>query len=95
MDVELQIENIPQSKFGITKLWGSLQAEVEASGYAMMKYEKQIISVDFRKFKKDEDENYYFLPNSLNKPIGKKLGNNFHLIKINPDTLYLDLKSKK
>ncbi|MFH1004642.1 MAG: hypothetical protein V1781_03980 [Bacteroidota bacterium] len=93
--MSVEIDNIPKNRFSIDKLKGNLMADVEATGFSLLNYEQQNINVDFRKTRKQKNNNlFYFLPNTLLKSVSKKLGKKFKVFKINPDTLYFELKEK-
>lgn len=90
LPVKIQFTHLPKTRFGTTKITDTLFVEVEANGYDLLKYEMKEVLVDFKKIKKDFDnESYYFLPNLYTKTIGKQLGGNIFILRAMTDTVQL------
>ncbi len=88
--VKVDFVNLPKTRFGITQITDTLLMEVEADGFALLKYEMKDVSIDFRKLKKDNNSgSFYFLPNNYTKMIGKQIGDNFKVVRSVTDTIQL------
>ena len=90
VSVQIDFVNLPKTRFGITKITDTLLVEVEADGYALLKYKMKDVSIDFRKLKKDENSgSFYFLPNNYTKMIAKQMDDNFKVVRAVTDTIQL------
>lgn len=88
--VRIDFVNLPKTRFGITKIADTLLVEVEADGYALLKYELKDVQIDFRKLKKDINTgSFYFVPNNNIKSISRQLDDNFKVIRATTDTIQL------
>jgi len=78
-------------RFGVTRITDTLLVEVEADGYALLKYKLKDIQVDFKKLKKDAATGYfYFVPNNNLKAISKHMDENFKVLRALTDTIQLN-----
>lgn len=88
--VKVDFIHLPKSRFGATQISDTLLIEVEADGYALMKYEMQEVSIEFKKLKRDANSGtYYFLPNTYTKTIAKQMDYNFKVIRSVADTIHI------
>jgi hypothetical protein len=93
--VRIEFVNLPKAKLGITKKTDRILVEVEADGYALLKYKEKDMQIDFRKIKKDANGgSYYFAPNSNLKAIARQMDDNFKVIRVTTDTIVLSAKTK-
>ena len=89
--VRVDFVNLPKTKFGTSRMSDTLMLEAEANGFSLLKYEQKVISIDFRKLKRDNSSGaYYFLPNNFTKTFSNQLGENYKIIKPTIDTMELN-----
>ena len=88
--VRVDFVNLPKTRFGTAQVSDTIAVEVEASGFELMKYKMKNMAVDFRKLKKSAgSEEYFYLANNNTKPLAKKMGDNFRVIRAMTDTVVL------
>ena len=91
VSVVIDFVNLPKTRFGVASVSDTLQMEVEANGYALLKYKMKEVQVDFKKLKKDVNTgSFYFLPNNYVKAISKQMGDNLKLLRAVVDTIQLN-----
>ena len=89
--VRVDFVNLPKARFGATAFTDTLLIEVEADGYAFLKYEMKAVQIDFRKLKRDPGTGtFYFLPNNYIKTISKQLDDNMKIVRAVTDTVVLN-----
>lgn len=88
--VRLEFNQLPKSRFGHAVFYDTLQVEVEADGYDLMKYEMQEVKIEYKRLKKNrQPEYYYYLPNNYLKQINRQLGDEFKVVRSLTDTVQL------
>jgi hypothetical protein len=94
--IKIDFINIPKLRFGITKITDTLLVEVEADGYALLKYKPKDVQMDFKRLKKDVNTGFfYFLPNNNVKSISRQMDGNFKVIRVLADTLQLNTRLRE
>ena len=89
--VRVDFVNLPKARFGATAFTDTLLIEVEADGYALLKYKMKGVQIDFRKLKRDPGTGvFYFLPNNYIKTISKQLDDNMKIVRAVTDTVVLN-----
>lgn len=71
----------------------TLYLEVEADGFSLIQYEPLTMTLDASRARK-QGELYYLLPAKHQKTINKQMGDEFQLVRIVTDTLFIRLKNK-
>ena len=88
--VKFNFINLPKIKFSPSVITDTLLVEVEADGYALLKYKMKDVQIDFKKLKKDGGSGSFdFLPNNYIKTISKQMGDNYKVVRALIDTVQL------
>ena len=88
--VKFSFVNLPKPKFSSPVIADTLLLEVEADGYALLKYKMKEVQIDFKKLKKDAGSGSFdFLPNNYIKTISKQMGDNYKVVRALMDTVQL------
>lgn len=89
----VEFTGLPKYKFVTAVIRDTLYAEVEANGFALLNYDELKANFEFKKLKRDKkSDDYYFLPNTHLKTFSKLFGDDFKVLKIIPDTVFVETR---
>ena len=91
-EIDVHFVNIPKTKF-IDKLDHQLKADIEVSGYELLKMEfiNPEINIDANSELSKTEANYYWSVKSNEKKIKSSFSSEVKLLNISPDTLFLEV----
>lgn len=102
LNFPVEYVNLPKDKLLSNELPSTVDMEVKARGYSLLPYkvfsERELIRIDLKDARPHSSKDHFFLlTNSRTDKITSQFSSSVKVIKISPDTIYLDFnkKSKK